>query len=53
MEGAKKSGTLRTPIGDANFIQKKVPTSKKYEGVKSKLTGQVGLTAKDVNIISD
>lgn len=39
MEGTKKTGTLKTPIGDANFIQKKVPVSKKYDGVKSKLAG--------------
>ena len=39
-------------IGDANFIQKKVPTSNKYANVQSKLAGNTGKTAKDVNIIS-
>ena len=41
------------PIGDANYIQKKVPKfNNKYANVQSKLTGQTGKTAKDVNIIS-
>lgn len=39
-------------LGDANYIQKKVPASKKYENVKSALTGKVGTTAKDVETVS-
>lgn len=41
------------PIGDANYIQKKVPVNKKYNNVSSKLTGKTGMSAKDVNIVSD
>ena len=35
------------------YIQKKVPASKKYGAVQSKLTGSTGKSAKDVNIVSD
>ena len=39
-------------LGDANYIQKKVPASKKYENVKSALTGKIGTTSKDVETVS-
>ena len=29
----KKTGAQMKPLGDANFIQKKVPVTKKYENV--------------------
>lgn len=41
------------PIGDKNYIQKKVPVNKKYNNVSSKLSGKTGMSAKDVNIVSD
>jgi len=41
------------PIGDKNFIQKKVPVNKKYANVSSKLGGKTGTSAKDVNVVSD
>jgi len=40
-------------IGDKNYIQKKVPANTKYANVASKLGGNTGKTAKDVNIVSD
>lgn len=40
-------------IFEFQYIQKKVPVNKKYGGVQSKLVGQTGKTAKDVNIVSD
>ena len=54
----KSYANLKTPIGDAKvsaaaycqYIQKKVPTSKKYEGVQSRI--KTGTTAKDVSVVS-
>jgi len=48
----KKTGAQMNALGDANFIQKKVPVSKKYENVKSALIGKIGATAKDVETVS-
>jgi len=39
----RKTG-LSKAIGDQNYIQKKVPVSKKYGSVQSKLTGKTGST---------
>ena len=48
----KKTGAQMNALGDANFIQKKVPVSKKYENVKSALSGKTGSTTKDVETVS-
>ena len=54
----KSYANLKTPIGDAKvsadshsqYIQKKVPTNKKYDGVQSRI--KTGTTAKDVSVVS-
>lgn len=48
----RKGPGLSRAIGDANFIQKKVPANQKYQHISSKLGGQTGKTTKDVNIVS-
>mmetsp|Transcript_14980 Transcript_14980/g.25494 ORF Transcript_14980/g.25494 Transcript_14980/m.25494 type:complete len:238 (+) Transcript_14980:2-715(+) len=42
---------LSKPIGDQNYIQKKVPVAKKYENVQSRLN--TGPSSKQVNLVSD
>ena len=49
----KKTSSIQGSIGDKNFIQKKVASSKKYSNVQSKLSGQTGASSKNVNTVSD
>lgn len=53
MDGGRNNTNMKKPMGDSNYIQKKVPGNKKYANVESKLGGNTGKTSKDVNVVSD